>query len=295
MLRRYCGDREREHFGESGPPHTVRSYGQDLSNTKTYQFNSLGFRGPEFDPNARMKIFVCGSSYAFGTGLNFDETWPCQFAAEYTKRFGYASHEVSLMNFAQGGASNDYIVRTALTQCGAVKPDLLVVEFVFKNRTEGFLDGVPFTIGPWLWRTGSIGRLLLSRTAPQGVRQRALRRLRAVDHYYRYYADELGFLNSLRHILLVQSFCYAKHIELIVSWSEHRELSHPKYVRNPAIAPLIPLVDLHSLCKFAIEEPPITVDRAADGQHPGPESQKIFAQALLAFYCRRVTRAIAST
>jgi hypothetical protein len=60
MLLQYSGDRERDHFGPTGPPHTILTYGQDLSGTKTYHFNSLGFRGDEFDPGARVKIFACG-------------------------------------------------------------------------------------------------------------------------------------------------------------------------------------------------------------------------------------------
>lgn len=41
--------------------------------SRHYQFNSLGFRGPEFyiDPD----IIVVGSSFSFGVGIEFEQCW----------------------------------------------------------------------------------------------------------------------------------------------------------------------------------------------------------------------------
>ncbi|MGB1221611.1 MAG: hypothetical protein ACPG43_08725, partial [Alcanivoracaceae bacterium] len=52
-------------------PNTV-SYAcnHDRSGKVQYRFNALGFRGEQYNENARYHIFVCGPSEAFGLGLN---------------------------------------------------------------------------------------------------------------------------------------------------------------------------------------------------------------------------------
>ena len=39
-----------------------------------------GFRGEEFDPASPVKLFVCGCSYTFGTGLDLEESWSFLFS-----------------------------------------------------------------------------------------------------------------------------------------------------------------------------------------------------------------------
>jgi hypothetical protein len=62
------------------PPHmqilanqTVSSFGYDSSDTVQYQFNSLGFRGPELKDTA--SVIVIGNSVSFGLGLEFQNTY----------------------------------------------------------------------------------------------------------------------------------------------------------------------------------------------------------------------------
>jgi hypothetical protein len=62
------------------PPHmqnlanqTVGSFGYDTSDTVQYQFNSLGFRGPELKDTA--SVIVIGNSVSFGLGLEFQNTY----------------------------------------------------------------------------------------------------------------------------------------------------------------------------------------------------------------------------
>src|ERR1044072_3782329 len=81
-----------------------------------YRFNSLGYRSAEFDPTARLKIFVSGCSYTFGLGVRLDRA--------------------NLQNFSQIGASNGYIARTIIRQCDRVRPDLAVIAFTHRERTE---------------------------------------------------------------------------------------------------------------------------------------------------------------
>ena len=283
MLYRYAGPRTREHFGENGQPHSLRHYGSDLSDSKVYHFNSLGFRGEEFDPDAKVKIFVCGSSFSFGTGLDFEETFGYLFKTKFAQKYGHELDDICLMNFAEGGSSNDYVSRTLLAQCSVVQPDLLIAEFVFKNRTEAFLDGHPFQIGPWTWQRW-FRRIALACRAPRGRKKEILQRLTKANHYYKYYTDEQGFMNSIRNILLIQSFCQANNIRCILSWIEHDAIHDKKYRDDAVIAPMIQILDKRRFCDFGIRDPDILVDLAGDELHPGPKSQDIYAQRLLEFY-----------
>ena len=107
------------------------------------------------------------------------------------------------MNFSEGGASNDYVARMAVSQCSVVKPDLLIAEFVFKNRSEGFIDGQNYQIGPWLWMN-RLERFKAIRKAPKEMRKTIGKRLESVSHYYEYFNNEIGYLNTLKNMLLVQ-------------------------------------------------------------------------------------------
>jgi hypothetical protein len=114
-----------------------------------YRLNSLGYRSDEFDPHARIKIFVCGCSYTFGMGVPYEETWPIRLARLIAAKNHLSEHDVLVQNFAQIGASNDYIARTIVQQCERARPDLAVVAFTHLNRAE-YLAGTKITnLGYW--------------------------------------------------------------------------------------------------------------------------------------------------
>ena len=107
-----------------------------------YHFNSLGFRGEEFDPAARLKIFVSGCSYTFGLGVQHDQIWPALLKKRLADRLDMPLDHVNLQNFSQVGASNGYIARTIIRQCDRVRPDLAVIAFTHCERTEYLAPGV---------------------------------------------------------------------------------------------------------------------------------------------------------
>jgi hypothetical protein len=285
MLRAYCGTRTDEHLGAAGAPHSISVYGSDRSGTKTYEFNSLGFRGEEYDPAARATIFVCGCSITFGTGLDVTETWAHRLKLAYAERHGLAPSEVNVLNFAQGGASNDYIARTLLSQCAQVRPTLVVAQFTVMNRAEGYESGAPFSIGMGLWPGLSLWWRFLG--VPWAKKRAVLGRMRLACGYFRSYTPELGFANALRNILLLQSYCRAQAIPCAMSWSDHWRIEDERFGGNEAFAPLIGLLDRTCLCDFSIRDPDIRTDTAADGGHPGPRSNAAFAERLLAFLERQ--------
>ena len=263
----------------------MHTYGHDVSRTKTYHFNSLGFRGEEFNPDADFKLFVAGSSYAFGPGIDLEETWAYQLSQRIMESQSLPAQAMSLVNFSEGGASNNYTARMAVTQCSKVKPSLLVTEFVFKNRSEGFIDGKPFQVGPWLlmnaWQ-----RLKTALSTPKKNRRLLRQRLSQVNHYYSYYQEEQAFIDTLKNILLVQSYCKAEKIPCMLFWTEFKQLEESRFTGNPVLAPLIAAIDKRCFCDFSITDEDIFVDRAADNSHPGPKSQQLFADKLMAFYER---------
>ena len=108
-------------------------YGMDQTGTVKYVYNSLNYRGEEFDPNAKKLIYIVGCSHTHGTGLQYGDTYGHQFKKAYAKRFNLHEDEVNLMNFSVGGASNSYMVRTLITNCNVKKPDVLICNFSHKK------------------------------------------------------------------------------------------------------------------------------------------------------------------
>ncbi len=73
-------------------------------------------------------LVTIGDSFTYGTELsNTEFAWPYQLAA----RLG-----MNCVNLAQPGASNDFIVRTAVNSIDEYNPQLLIVAFTTPNRFE---------------------------------------------------------------------------------------------------------------------------------------------------------------
>ena len=72
----------------------------DQSGKIKYRYNSLGFRGEDYDENARFHIFVCGASDDFGLGLNEEDTWWHQFKLRYAQQKQVDPSAVNHLNFS---------------------------------------------------------------------------------------------------------------------------------------------------------------------------------------------------
>ncbi len=293
MLTSYDGNRNREHLGAHGPPHTLRCYGADTTGSKRYHFNSLGFRGEDYDPRAEKLLFVCGCSRTFGTGLNQEETWGHLFKEQYAEALGIPSTRVNLLNFSQGGASNDYIARTLLSQCAGATPDVMLILLTNQGRSERIYEEegregrrkfFVQAIMPWM-PIKPIERLPPRfQPATDAERSRMEENLAAATHFYALYNDALGMLQTIKNILLLQSFCASREIEYTISWAEWRSLEDPSVRQNPFFAPLIKLIDFRRLCNFSLTDPDFYLDASAEGVHPGPRSHQKFAQRLFEVY-----------
>lgn len=294
ILRHYAGDRCSEHLGRPGRQHARATYASDTTQTKHYEFNTLGFRGETLDPAAAFRLFVCGPSYAFGTGLNWEETWGYQLKLSLAEHHALATDSVNLLNFSQSLASASFITRTLIGQCERIRPQLVVAHFSFSARTEVFLEQRAATITPsrypWHRRLRALRpgwKRRLARLFPDlSSTAEADQRLRAMHHYDGLYTEELGVANTLTQILLLQTYCRSRGIACLVSWNEHWLLAQPRFLENPELAPLIELIDRSRFCPFSIADKDVQVDFGADGIHPGPRSSRAFADLLMARYAQ---------
>lgn len=97
-----------------------------LTNTLTYQFNSHGFRSPEFDPtNDHFCAF--GDSVTAGVALNYNQI----YSTIIESKIG-----ISCYNFGQAGGSDSTSVRLALTWLPKLAPKFVIYQSTFKHRFE---------------------------------------------------------------------------------------------------------------------------------------------------------------
>lgn len=252
------------HAGERGRRHTTRQCCSDHSGLIEYAFNAHGYRGAELDRQADVIVFAVGCSHAFGVGVAEEQTWPAVFCRDFADHYGIPAGRVNLLNLSQGAAANDYIARVILTQSTRVKPTLVLAAFTHKNRAEHVADQSICNIGPWrvMDPEDRIG-------TPSGD---------TADAFYDYYSDELGSLNAIKNILLVQEFLRARQIPYLFSWMGGAEPG----AGHPVVGRLLELVDKAHLCPTSIEDAGVFVDLAADHAHPGPHSHARFAGHMLA-------------
>lgn len=254
-----------------GLPHTdtISFYETDVSGSKEYRFNSLGFRGDELSDSAKRLFFACGCSITFGVGLNEDEIWVHDFQSRYSHRYGYRLEDINLLNFSETGASNEAIVRTLLPQCEALKPDLLLIQFTYANRTEYLWERLALSVGPWF-----LGR---NEADPEWLAQWR----EIVEHYYSYYSDEIGFASTVRSILLLQCYCEKNCIPYVFWWVADPKSEMSRLADNKVCAQLYDLINWDRFCSVHPEI--LNLDKAADNRHAGPAAHRIVGERLFAF------------
>lgn len=227
-----------------------------------YRFNSIGYRGSDFDPFASLRIFACGCSYTFGMGVADRETWPRHLLASLETRHGLAPLEWELQNFSQIGASNRYIARTIVEQCALARPDLAVVMFTHCNRIE-YLEGERIeNLGAW---DLEVAPTLLT----PGQR------------FFAQYNDAVGSLDLLRNMWLVQSFLQSRGIAYVLAWIDIENFDSLRGASNPAIRELAEQIDVSRLIPVSIKQRDVMVD-VSQG-HPGRQSHSRFAAELMRF------------
>jgi len=258
MLKK-CDFRSNKHK----PNNKIRAYGTDTSGRIKYEFNSLGFRGEEYNQFAKKNIFVGGCSWTFGVGLNVKDTWPFKFKKKVASMYKLKYKDVNLMNFAVAAASNDYIVRVLLEQSVRVKPDLIIcisAQSFWKEYIKG----------------NQIRTIL-----PNCVTEKSPRPFK---DYCGYITMELALLDTLKNMFILQSFCKLNGINYAINFNEKDiKLFEMKRMKlNNVINFYYGLIDKKGVMNFHFD----ILDRAVDYDHAGAKSNEIFAERVFE-YCEK--------
>lgn len=288
-LQPYGGE-QLERLENLGRSHVRYTFGDDRSGQRTYRFNALGYRGDDPDLEAQQRVFVFGESHAFGYFVEAEECWPSRFVDLWAERRALDRRKVCLANFADPGSSNASIARQLVTQCSAVRPDLVLVHFADLRRSEVILDRRSHRVGPWLVQEDSVSQAAaapggLARTLAELIERghgffRAF--LGREDHWLDGDIDASCVLSNLRDLLLVQSFCRANDIRLIATCEPIDELLAPAVVEHPVLGPLARCLDAEMLCDFSIWS--VKGDFSDQPGHAGPLRHQRFARKLFDYF-----------
>ncbi len=229
-----------------------------------YEFNSMGFRGAEYDAGAALRVFVCGCSYAFGMGVSADRTWPVVFTRLAAAALGVPVEQSHVQNFSQIGASNNYVARTLIKQCHRVSPTLAIAAFTHNNRVE-YLDGPDIrNLGYWNIHPDS--------RFPEPPDSAGAR-------FFRQYSEREGLQNLLTNMVLFQSAMLNRGVPYIMVWIDVDRLHTAQLMSDPVLSDYYTVLDQSRISRVSIKQHHIHVD-TVEG-HPGPQSHERFATALV--------------
>lgn len=110
-------------------------YSTDQSGTVKYTFDKYGFRSNH--KKGKFKLLAIGCSHTFGTGINFENTYPYVLGSLITDDF-------EIINLSAPSVSNDYINRMLVSNFDSINPDLTVIYFTYPNRREHITEDGKF-------------------------------------------------------------------------------------------------------------------------------------------------------
>lgn len=178
-----------------------------------YQFNSEGFRSPEF--NQSFDILCFGCSFTFGTGLKYEHTWPAVL--------GQITN-MSCANLGHPGSSNDTVFRFADYYLAKLKPKYAI------------------------WLQTDSGRLEIINGATSLNLIPAHDHICAQDNYIKFWVDTEynQEINLRKNTLAFEKICDSLSIKSIIVKRDQlkqidlaRDLSHPGPKSQKQLAELI--------------------------------------------------------
>lgn len=257
----YKGAQNKVHF----PNNVTWEYQTDTSGKIEYCFNEYGYRKADrqITLGSKVDLIMGGCSLTFGIGLKEKDTWPSCLVRLLNQK---KDRQLSYLNVAQGGASNDYIARTVIEESELKCPKTIVLQFTYKNRAE--------------YNGGQVcGRLI----GPWNTEDYAL-------DYYGYYCDEEGVISTLKNILLVQFYCESRGIKFLFSTEDAQVLSKIDFTDHQIIQSLRQLINRQNFVDTTIWTKGKISELAADNWHPGRSAQLAHAQKLYSAYKTRYGR-----
>jgi hypothetical protein len=211
-----------------------------------YCFNSLGYRCPEFETKADLRIIAIGCSYVMGVGL----PQPALFHELFAERLRAAtSQSVVLWNLGLAGISNDYITRMLYLAVPYLDPHIVLINFTHANRRE-------YVSIQGRWMQYTVGYV-----PPDRVGREIHKHFEALSSPF---DDDLNLFRNYKAIesLLTHRFWLFSAINRS---DFNRINSHAEFERY--VGPL------HE------------VDKARDWAHPGPKSHEALAECYWTHFC----------
>lgn len=130
FLRWFACDSEDNYHQRGNHEFTVDSVG--------YEFNSLGYRGPDFvrEPGEAVAVFV-GDSNTFGIGTPWEQLWTSIVTKHLEQRWGVP---VRQCNLAWPGTGSDYAAMMIHQTMDVLKPDVVFILWSYSARLMWFPD-----------------------------------------------------------------------------------------------------------------------------------------------------------
>lgn len=98
-----------------------------------YRYNSLGYRCPEFDVEAQIRIVSIGCSHTLGVGLPQEAIFHERFAERLRQEL---SKTVVNWNLGLSGRTNDYVAEMLHLSVPVLQPDIVLILFPQFGRRE---------------------------------------------------------------------------------------------------------------------------------------------------------------
>jgi hypothetical protein len=216
-----------------------------------YDLNASGYRCDEFDDPLGLRVFSIGCSCAFGTGIPYETTFSHRVAAMLGHELGVPATN---WNLSSPGKSADYIARLVSSAVPLLRPDVVIVVFSYIGRREFITE---------------TGRLIgYSPNVPDWI-VRDVMYPEALD-VYRAFDRLVSRPNDLRNLVVNFRLCEDTVRRADIPWC----YSTMEPDASEDLSRLGEGSDHIGACM-------VPHDAALDGAHPGPESNRIFAEAIV--------------
>ena len=240
FLRWFGTDSEENYRNRGNKAFSVESVG--------YEFNSLGYRSPEFnrEPGEAVVMFL-GDSHTFGMGMPWEMLWASLVTKHLEQRYGVP---VRQCNLGWGGTGSDYAAMMVHQSVDVLKPDAVFILWSFISRMTWFADtsrGVHF-VPEWVHNEYTQEHSAYSRLA----------------------TESHGFFNYVRNFHLVRERLLRLGIPYY--WGTFEQFS------REMLEPYLPLDGFAGCWEMR--------DLARDGLHGGRESHAFFATSVVSTLAR---------
>lgn len=217
-----------------------------------YEFNGLGYRGPEFDrePGEAAVMFI-GDSNTLGLGMPWEGLWTSLVTKHLEQRWG---RPVRQCNLGWGGTGSDYTAMMVHQSVDVLMPDAVFILWSFVSRMT------------WFAETRRQVHFIPEWSPDKDTQEHSA--------YLRLATEPHGFFNYVRNFHLVHDRLLRLGIPYY--WGNLEQFS------EKMLEPYLPLDGFAGRWK--------AMDLARDGRHAGLKSHALFAAKMISIMERGAVR-----